>query len=177
METYVFLGRQGRAEAVPLTEAVWDEVADLTGGGAKPPTARTAPPANRAAPPGSGAAPQAAGGRPPAPEGVAQNGLAQHGLARHGVALHGDGWYVSAFWMEADMTTWERHASGERLVIAQTGAFTLVLEYPDGSREHLALNAAGAVLVPCGCWHRLTVNTPGMVLFITPSHGMEHRLA
>ena len=169
METYVFLGRRGRAEAVPLTEAVWDEVADLTDDGGRP--------APKAAPAALRATPAAVPGGAPAPQGVTPHEAGPHEAGPHGAALHGDGWYVSAFWMEADMATWERHASGERLIVAQSGAFTLVLEYPDGSREHLALNAAGAMLVPCGCWHRLTVTTPGMVVFITPSHGMEHRLA
>lgn len=75
------------------------------------------------------------------------------------------------------MATWERHATGDRLIIAQTGSFTLVLEREDGKREHVPLNAIGSVLIPCNCWHRLTVNSAGMALFITPSHGIEHRLA
>lgn len=106
-----------------------------------------------------------------APQGAA------HGAAHHGAPLHGEGWYVSAYWLEADMTTWERHATGDRLIIAQSGTFTLLLDHQDGQREHVALKAAGSVLVPSCCWHRLTVEIPGMVLFITPSHGTEHRLA
>lgn len=228
-ETYVFLGRHGRTEAVPLTDAVWDEVVDLVGDGAQLPPTKAAPPATAGrspspdtalpmkgeeagegsakgpspgAPGQEGAAPKAPGSGlpgsampgatpgatpgsgvsgPDAPgsdvPGWGAGGAGRRWSGSHAAALHGDGWYVSAFWLEANMATWERHASGERLMIAQSGAFTLVLEYPDGSRELQALNAAGSVLVPCGCWHRLTVNTPGMVVFITPSHGMEHRLA
>lgn len=142
-ETYVFLGGNGRASAVPLTEALWEEVAGQAG-------ARGT---------------HLAASHPTSPH-----------LAAH-TALHGEGWFVSAYWMEADMATWERHPTGDRLIVAQSGAFTLVLDHQDGRRERLPVKAVGSVLVPCGCWHRLTVNTPGMVLFITPSRGMEHRLA
>lgn len=137
-ETYVFLGGDGSASAVPLTEALWDEVAGQTG--------------------------------------TRGTHLAHSHLAAH-TELHGEGWFVSAYWMEADMATWERHPIGDRLVIAQTGAFTLILDHQDGNREHIALQAVGSALVPRNCWHRLTVQQPGMVLFITPSRGMEHRLA
>lgn len=142
-ETYVFLGGHGRASPVPLTEALWDEVAGQTG--------------RRGT--------HLASSHPVSPR-----------LAAH-AALHGEGWFVSAYWMEADMATWERHPTGDRLIVAQTGAFTLVLERQDGRRERLPVRAVGSLLVPRGCWHRLTVDTAGMVLFITPSHGMEHRLA
>ncbi|MCH8685026.1 hypothetical protein [Pedomonas mirosovicensis] len=92
------------------------------------------------------------------------------------LAQEDNGWFVSAYWLEADMATWERHSRGDRLVIAETGSFTLVLDHQNGGRRRrLPLDAVGSVLVPCGCWHRLTVNTPGLVLFISPAHGMEHR--
>lgn len=263
-ETYVFLGGKGRAEAVPLTEALWDEMADQTGDGALgwvsarsagEPTEQQAKRPGEQVPRGEGPVAKSSGSsksgagvsgesttearlpgshqpgpnepgvhggesrgpgpveaasngrgaqeagperrsgtalRGDAPQGAAhgaeshhdtahhdaaRQGVAYHGAAHHGAPLHGEGWYVSAYWLEADMATWERHATGDRLIIAQSGAFTLLLDHQDGQRDHVALKAAGSVLVPSCCWHRLTVEIPGMVLFITPSHGTEHRLA
>lgn len=144
-ETYVFLGGDGRATTLPLTEAFWEEMAAET-----PPPVATG-------------------------QGAAGQGATPHPAAAH-PGLHGQGWFVSAYWLEADMATWERHPKGDRLVIAQSGSFTLILDHQNGGRRRrLPLNAVGSVLVPGGCWHRLTVNTPGMVLFITPTRGMEHR--
>lgn len=237
-ETYVFLGGKGRAEAVPLTEALWDEMADQTGDGALGwVSARSAGESaeqqakrpGEQVPRGEGPVAENSGlskpgadvsgesiaearlpdscqpgpaeatsngrgaqeARPESRSGAALRGdtpqgalgaafhrdATRHDAAHHGAPLHGEGWYVSAYWLEADMATWERHATGDRLIIAQSGAFTLLLDHQDGQREHVALKAAGSVLVPSCCWHRLTVEIPGMVLFITPSHGTEHRLA
>lgn len=149
-ETYVFLGSRGRAETVSLTDALWEEMADQS----------------------DAAAPSKAGKRAT---------LAGHEVRNrahlHGSALHGDGWIVSAYWLETDMTMWERHATGDRLIVAQSGTFTLVLDQQEGHRQQVDLESVRSALVPSGVWHRLMVRQPGLVLFVTPSHGTEHRLA
>lgn len=90
------------------------------------------------------------------------------------LVAHGDGWLVSAYWMADDMASWERHPAGDELIIAQTGSFMVILD-SNGGRETVALKAIGSVLVPRGTWHRVTVQEPGLMLFITPSRGTEHR--
>jgi len=160
IETYIFLGADGRAATLPLTQAFWEELASG---------------AARSHPAGGGATGSGAAGGEAAGGSRADRGAVPHPAATH-PGLHERGWFVSAYWLEADMATWERHPNGDRLVIAQTGSFTLILDHQNGGRrQRLPLDAVGSVLVPSGCWHRLTVNTPGMVLFITPTRGMEHR--
>ncbi|HEX6884966.1 MAG TPA: cupin domain-containing protein [Planctomycetota bacterium] len=79
------------------------------------------------------------------------------------------GWRV-----EEDLPHWEMHPAGDELLIAQSGAFELVLQ--DGRVEHVVPLAAGEVaLVPFGIWHRLKVQTPGEILFVTPGKGTQHR--
>lgn len=152
-ETYVFLGSKGRAETVSLTDALWEEMADQSDAATSTDTAN------------AGKRPQITGHE------------ARNRAHLHGSALHGDGWIVSAYWLETDMTMWERHATGDRLIVAQSGEFTLILDQQEGHRQQVDLGSIRSALVPSGIWHRLIVKQPGLVLFVTPSHGTEHRLA
>ena len=75
---------------------------------------------------------------------------------------------------EQDMQHWEMHPSGDELLVALSGEFELHLQDgPTGQR--LALATGQVVLVPFGIWHRITVKTPGEILFITPGKGTQHR--
>ena len=81
---------------------------------------------------------------------------------------------VMGFRVEQDMTHWEMHPAGDELLVGLSGAFDLHLQ--DGpSGQTLALEAGQVVLVPFGIWHRLTVRTPGEILFVTPGKGTQHR--
>jgi len=75
---------------------------------------------------------------------------------------------------EKDMAHWEMHPAGDELLVALSGEFEVHLQDgPNGQR--LPLKAGEVVLVPFGIWHRLTVKTPGEILFITPGKGTQHR--
>ena len=87
--------------------------------------------------------------------------------------LH-DGRLLTAHDISADMTHWEMHPAGDELLFLASGAVTVVLDAADGERT-IALGAGQACVVPAGVWHRLTVETPGRLLFVTPGKGTEHR--
>jgi mannose-6-phosphate isomerase-like protein (cupin superfamily) len=50
----------------------------------------------------------------------------------------------------------------------------IVLEIEKGERR-TKLEEGQAVVVPRGVWHRGIVRKPGMLMFITPGAGTEHR--
>ncbi len=78
-------------------------------------------------------------------------------------------------------TTWdyqERHPSGDELVVVLEGRFDVLLELGDGLAETaIPLSGRGSCrVIPAGTWHRLAVNEPGTVLFVTPVPARtEHR--
>jgi mannose-6-phosphate isomerase-like protein (cupin superfamily) len=82
---------------------------------------------------------------------------------------------MSAFTFSEPWPTWERHPSGEELVMLISGAATIVLE--ESGREHaLPLSEPGAyVLVPQNVWHTARTTVPTTMLFLTPGMGTEHR--
>jgi mannose-6-phosphate isomerase-like protein (cupin superfamily) len=64
--------------------------------------------------------------------------------------------------------------AGDELLYLLTGAVRIVLEQPDGERT-LALRGGQGFLVPQGVWHRLILDQPTDLLFITPARGTRHR--
>jgi len=70
--------------------------------------------------------------------------------------------------------SWERHPSGEEVVVLLTGRVDLVQEL-DGEEVTTPLRAGEAIINPTGVWHRTVVHEPGSALFITPGLGTEHR--
>src|SRR5262249_13686434 len=55
---------------------------------------------------------------------------------------------------EKDMPHWEMHPSGDELLVAESGAFEVVLQ--DGRTDHvIPLETGQACLVPYGMWHRV----------------------
>ena len=75
---------------------------------------------------------------------------------------------------EKDMPHWEMHPAGDELLVGLSGEFEVHLQ--DGpTGQTLALAAGQVVLVPFGIWHRITVKTPGEILFVTPGKGTQHR--
>ncbi|MBP6345982.1 cupin domain-containing protein [Neisseriaceae bacterium CLB008] len=70
---------------------------------------------------------------------------------------------------------WERHPKGDETLCLLEGALNLILFNAQTATEHTVPLAAGhAFIVPQGTWHRLSVQTPGRLLFITPVVGSEH---
>jgi mannose-6-phosphate isomerase-like protein (cupin superfamily) len=82
---------------------------------------------------------------------------------------------MSAFEFSESWATWERHPTGEELVMLLSGAATLILE-EGGEERRVDLSEPGQyVLVPKGVWHTATTSVSTAMLFLTPGDGTEHR--
>ena len=84
--------------------------------------------------------------------------------------LH-DGRLLTSGYTRADFPHWEMHPEGEDLILASSGAFTVIVE----GGETTALSAGQIAIVPRGKWHRLTVQDPGQTVFVTPGKGTQHK--
>ena len=84
--------------------------------------------------------------------------------------LH-DGRLLTGGFTSADFPHWEMHPEGEELILASSGAFTLIVE----GGETTPIAAGQIAIVPKGTWHRLTVQEPGQTVFVTPGKGTQHK--
>lgn len=71
-------------------------------------------------------------------------------------------------------TAWERHPSGDELVVQLDGRSILIQDLPNGENR-LELGPGQAAINPKGIWHTADVLEPGTTLFISPGPGTEHR--
>ena len=85
------------------------------------------------------------------------------------------GWLTMVLPMSDDTPHWEMHPEGEELLLAQSGAFTAVMESPDGERRVRLDRATPAFVMPRGTWHRFEVERPGEILFATYGRGTRHK--
>jgi mannose-6-phosphate isomerase-like protein (cupin superfamily) len=71
---------------------------------------------------------------------------------------------------------WERHPRGDEVLALLDGRVCVTLD-GDAARpaREVPLVAGQMLVVPRGTWHRLRVEVPGRLLFVTPSQGSEHR--
>jgi mannose-6-phosphate isomerase-like protein (cupin superfamily) len=75
---------------------------------------------------------------------------------------------------KANWPAWERHPSGDEIVIAISGRATLIQEI-DGTERRVPLGPGDAVVNPAGVWHTADVIEPLTAVYITPCPGTEHR--
>ncbi|MBD8530535.1 MULTISPECIES: cupin [unclassified Massilia] len=92
------------------------------------------------------------------------------------IEQHGQGWLIAEFAFTEDWPTWEMHPHGDEFVYLLSGAVELLLEQ-DGNLVTVALNGAGAVVVPRGVWHTARVLAPSRMLHVTRGAGTETRPA
>lgn len=80
--------------------------------------------------------------------------------------------------MAASMTEsprqWERHPAGEEILLLLSGRMTVVLE-ADAADEEVTLEPGQTLVVPRGRWHRIEVDEPGELVFMTQGDGTEHK--
>lgn len=70
---------------------------------------------------------------------------------------------------------WERHSSGDEIVMALEGSTTLVLLI-DGKEEKVQLNICELIVVPKNTWHRFEQSRNLKVMTVTPQptdHNLE----
>jgi uncharacterized cupin superfamily protein len=86
-----------------------------------------------------------------------------------------EGRLVSMYDFAESWDTWEKHPSGDELVVCLDGEVTLIQELGDGSFHAVPLKAGEYAVNPAGVWHTADVAAPVKVLFITAGIGTEHR--
>ncbi len=75
---------------------------------------------------------------------------------------------------QATWDSWERHPSGDEVVVLLSGRVDVIQEI-DGAERVVELRAGHAMVNPHNVWHTTRVHEPGTALFITPGAGTEHR--
>ncbi|MGB8859452.1 MAG: hypothetical protein WCC60_09360 [Ilumatobacteraceae bacterium] len=70
--------------------------------------------------------------------------------------------------------SWERHPSGDELVIVIAGVARFIQEI-DGVEVMTRVTEGQAVLNPAGTWHTADVEVPFTAVYATPCPGTEHR--
>lgn len=85
-----------------------------------------------------------------------------------------EGRLVSMFAFDSSWDSWERHPSGEELVVCTGGSITLMQQI-DGETRAVTLESGEAVVNPPGVWHTADVAGNATVLFITAGIGTENR--
>ena len=85
------------------------------------------------------------------------------------------GWLTMVLPMSEDTGHWEMHPEGEELLVAQSGAFEVVMETADGEASVRLDRKTPAFVMPRGTWHRFVVEKPGDILFVTYGRGTRQR--
>ena len=81
---------------------------------------------------------------------------------------------MTAHHVSSDMAHWEMHPAGEELLVS-VGATVKAVFQCDDDEETVALSPGMACIVPRGTWHRIQVEVPGVLVFITHGQGTEHK--
>lgn len=93
-------------------------------------------------------------------------GILRFGADRH--ASPGPSHLLSMFDYDTTWNRWERHPSGDEVVLLLDGSVDLALD--DGTTERLVHLVPGrAAVVPAGTWHRAVLAAPSRMLFLTPT--------
>ena len=85
-----------------------------------------------------------------------------------------EGRLVMAFELSEDTAHWEKHPSGDEVLLMLSGAVTVVLEEAAGE-QRVDLSAGEAYCVPRDTWHRIEVREAGKIVFMTAGEGTEHK--
>lgn len=83
------------------------------------------------------------------------------------------GIYIGGIAMR-ESTGWERHPAGDEVLTLLSGQCDIILD-ENGVETIVALTPGKSALIPQGVWHRMVINTPGELLFMTPGDTTEHR--
>jgi len=87
-----------------------------------------------------------------------------------------DGFTVASYVLtETPAHDGERHADGDELLLVISGDCVAVLDAPDGGTEEVSIRAGDALVIPRNIWHRLVIDKPCHIVFVTPGPRMEHR--
>lgn len=83
------------------------------------------------------------------------------------------GIYIGGIAMR-ESTGWEMHPDGDEVLTLLSGQFDVILD--EGSAERvIGLTPGKSAIVPQGIWHRMVINEPGELLFLTPGDRTRHK--
>ncbi|HEV2597665.1 cupin domain-containing protein [Sphingopyxis sp.] len=83
------------------------------------------------------------------------------------------GIYIGGIAMK-ESTGWEMRPDGDEVLTLLSGQFDVILE-EGGTERTISLMPGQVAVVPQGVWHRMVINTPGELLFLTLGDTTEHR--
>ncbi|HMO76653.1 MAG TPA: cupin domain-containing protein [Sphingopyxis sp.] len=83
------------------------------------------------------------------------------------------GIYIGGIAMR-ESTGWEMHPDGDEVLTLLSGQFDIVLD-EQGVERVIALTPGKSAIVPQGVWHRMVINEPGELLFLTPGDTTQHK--
>jgi len=87
-----------------------------------------------------------------------------------------DGFTVASYVLtETPPHDGERHADGDERLLVISGSCIAVLDTSDGGTEETPIEAGDAFIIPRNTWHRLVIDDPCHIVFVTPGPRMEHR--
>ncbi|WP_052848429.1 cupin domain-containing protein [Streptomyces avicenniae] len=69
---------------------------------------------------------------------------------------------------------WERHPSGDELIICLSGSVTVIRDV-EGVTERVPLGPGEATVNPAGAWHAVDMDGAASILTVTPGLGTDHR--
>jgi mannose-6-phosphate isomerase-like protein (cupin superfamily) len=75
--------------------------------------------------------------------------------------------------MAARWTPWERHPSGDELLLVTDGHVAIEVLDDDGTSRRFTIGEGGLFVVPRGKWHQLTASDPVTIFFASPGGGAE----
>ncbi|MCY1071514.1 hypothetical protein OV090_42620 [Nannocystis sp. RBIL2] len=85
-----------------------------------------------------------------------------------------EGRLLGLFNLDQDSDHCEMHPAGDEILILLSGAIDVVFHEADGDRVS-QLRGFQTCIVPQGVWHRVRVQAPSELIFITPGKGTETR--
>lgn len=68
---------------------------------------------------------------------------------------------------------WERHVHSDEILYLMEGAIRLTLTEDFRSQQQVSLKRGDTVVVSRGTWHRLNVEEPARLLYLTRAYGTE----
>ncbi len=83
------------------------------------------------------------------------------------------GVYIGGIAMR-ESTGWEMHPDGDEVLTLLSGQFDVILD-EGGAERVIRLTPGKSALVPQGIWHRMVINEPGELLFLTPGAATQHK--
>lgn len=86
-----------------------------------------------------------------------------------------EGRLVSMYSFTAPWDAWERHPSGDEVVLCVAGEIRLLQEREDGTAAVITLLPGEYAINPPGVWHTADVVDQATCVFITAGVGTEHR--